>query len=191
MRKLFPLLSLCLVWPALGQTQEVKTTSLPSGSSPASLVQKAEEELFKRTQTPIKQLDIDLIMLGPDFSGTAPSKVSWAGDNSKLWFHWKKPGEKEVGIYEVARAGGQPRRLKKSEEVQAPPPKASRDLSGRWAVYAFEGDIVLLDTHSGKLRKLTETPDGESDPRLTRNEKQVVFRRGDNLFLTKIGRAHV
>ncbi|MCI0419398.1 MAG: prolyl oligopeptidase family serine peptidase [Acidobacteria bacterium] len=149
-------------------------------------VRKIEKDLFERTKHPIKQLDLDLIMLGPDFSGTAPSEVSWAGDNSRLWFRWKKPGEKEPGIFEVPRTGGAPRRLTKDEEAAAPPSAADRDLAGRWAVYAFEGDIYLLDTHSGKFRKITETPESESDPAFTGDEKKIVFRRGDNLFLISL-----
>ena len=142
-----------------------------------------QQALQERTKSPIKNLDIDLIMLGPDFAGTAPSEVSWAGDNSKLWFRWKRPGEKESGIFEVARTGGTPRRLTKDEEAGAPPYTAARDQSGRWAVYSFEGDIHLLDTHSGKFRKITQTAESETEPSFTRDEKKISFRRGDNLFL--------
>lgn len=149
-------------------------------STRAEQIQRALQD---RTRDPIRSLDIDLIMLGPDFSGTAPSEVSWAGDNSKLWFRWKSPGERESGIFEIARTGGTPRRLTKDEEAGAPPYTAARDRSGRWAVYSFEGDIHLLDTHSGKFRKVTQTAETETEPSFTQDEKKLVFRRGDNLFL--------
>jgi dipeptidyl aminopeptidase/acylaminoacyl peptidase len=149
-------------------------------SARAEHIQKALQE---RTSSPIRNLDIDLIMLGPDFAGTAPAEVSWAGDNSKLWFRWKRPGERESGVFEVARTGGIPRRLTKDEEAGAPPYTAARDRSGRWAVYSFEGDIHLLDTHSGRFRKITQTAEVETEPAFTQDEKKIVFRRGDNLFL--------
>ena len=155
-------------------------SSRSRASARAEQIQKALQE---RTRSPIKNLDIDLIMLGPDFAGTPPAEVSWAGDNSKLWFRWKRPGEKEPAIFEVARTGGAPRRLTKDEEAGAPPYTAARDLSGRWAVYSFEGDIHLLDTHSGKYRKITQTSEVETEPSFTKDEKKIAFRRGDNLFL--------
>ena len=166
----------------------IQLTSAPLAPSPSAdrasaRAEQMQQELQERTKLPIKNLDIDLIMLGPDFAGTAPSEVSWAGDNSKLWFRWKRPGEKESGIFEVTRTGGTPRRLTKDEEAWAPPYTAARDQSGRWAVYSFEGDIHLLDTHSGKFRKITRTAESETEPSFTRDEKKILFRRGDNLFL--------
>ena len=145
-------------------------------------VEELEQRIFERTRAPIQQLDIDLITLGPDFSGTEPTDVSWAGDNSRLWFRWKRPGELERGAFEVARSGGEPRRLSKSEEVQVPPAKSVRDASGRYAVYVFEGDIIWLDTNEKAFRKLTDTAEAESDPQLSHDRKTVAFRRGDNLF---------
>jgi dipeptidyl aminopeptidase/acylaminoacyl peptidase len=166
----------------------IQLISAPLAQSPPAIrasarAEQMQQALQERTKSTIRNLDIDLIMLGPDFSGTAPSEVSWAGDNSKLWFRWKRPGEKESGIFEGARTGGTPRRLTKDEEAWAPPYTAARDQSGRWAVYSFEGDIHLLDTHSGKFRKITQTAESETEPSFTRDKKEIWFRRGDNLFL--------
>ena len=169
------LLSIQLIGAPLAQSPPVIR-----GSARAQQMQQALQE---RTRSPIKNLDIDLIMLGADFAGTAPNEVSWAGDNSKLWFRWKRPGEKEPGIFEVARTAGTPRRLTKDEEAGAPPYAAVRDRSGRWAVYSFEGDVHLLDTHSGKFRKVTQTAEAETEPSFAHDETKISFRRGDNLFL--------
>jgi dipeptidyl aminopeptidase/acylaminoacyl peptidase len=167
-------------------TIQLTSTSLaqsPPAARASAHAEQIQQALQERTKLPIKNLDIDLIMLGPDFAGTAPSEVSWAGDNSKLWFRWKRPGERESRFFEVARKGGAPRRLTKDEEAGAAPYTAARDESGRWAVYSFEGDIHLLDTHSGKFRKITQTAESETEPSFTRDEKKILFRRGDNLFL--------
>ena len=169
------LLIIQLISAALAQSRKTARAS--------TRTEQIEQALQERTQSPIRNLDIDLIMLGPDFAGTAPSEVSWAGDNSKLWFRWKRPGEKESAIFEVARTGGTPRRLTKDEEAGAPPYTAGRDQSGRWAVYSFEGDIYLLDTAAGKFRNITQTAEAETDPAFTRDERKISFRRGDNLFV--------
>jgi len=165
------------------QLTSAPLAQFPPAARASAHVEQMQQLLQERTKSPIKNLDIDLIMLGPDFAGTAPSEVSWAGDNSKLWFRWKRPGEKESAIFEVARTGGTPHRLTKDQEAGAPPYTAARDQSGRWAVYSFEGDIHLLDTHSGSFRKITQTVESETDPSFTRDDKKIWFRRGDNLFL--------
>jgi hypothetical protein len=90
---------------------------------------------------------------------------------------------KRVWSFRSRTNGGHSRRLTKDEEARAPPYTAARDRSGRWAVYSFEGDIHLLDTHSGKFRKVTQTAEAETEPSFTRDEKKISFRRGDNLFL--------
>ena len=55
----------------------------PLAQSPPAIrasarAEQMQQALQERTKSPIKNLDIDLIMLGADFAGTAPSEVSWA-----------------------------------------------------------------------------------------------------------------
>ena len=181
-RLVVSILALQLSSTTIGETAE-QVPARPGAKRASARAEGLQEALLERTQAPVKKLDIDLIMLGADFAGTAPSEISWAGDNSKLWFRWKRPGERELGVFEVSRTGGAPRRLTKDEEAGAPPYTAERDVSGRWAVYSFEGDIHLLDTHSGRFRKITQTAEVETDPAFTRDGGRISFRRGENLFL--------
>src|SRR5688572_29250405 len=83
------------------QLTSAPLAQFPPAARASAHVEQMQHLLQERTKSPIKNLDIDLIMLGTDFAGTAPSEVSWAGDSSKLWFRWKRPGEKESGIFEV------------------------------------------------------------------------------------------
>ena len=99
----------------------IQLTGAPLAQAPpvraSARAEQIQQALQARTRSPIKNLDIDLIMLGPDFAGTAPAEVSWAGDNSKLWFRWKRPGEKEAGILRLLEREA-PRRLTKDEEAE-------------------------------------------------------------------------
>ena len=40
------------------------------------------------------QLTVDSIMRGPDLVGAPPSNLRWSVDSERLYFTWRKPGEK-------------------------------------------------------------------------------------------------
>jgi hypothetical protein len=42
------------------------------------------------------QLTIDSIMRGPNLVGWPPTALRWSADSQKLYFEWRKPGEKEA-----------------------------------------------------------------------------------------------
>src|SRR6185503_19759276 len=72
------------------------------------------------------QLSVDSIMRGPDLVGAPPSSLRWSVDSERLYFSWRKPGEKEDSLYMVAREGGTPKRLSDEDGKAAPP------VNGRW-----------------------------------------------------------
>ncbi|MEP6918991.1 MAG: hypothetical protein ABJC89_25340, partial [Acidobacteriota bacterium] len=45
------------------------------------------------------ELTIDSIMRGPDLVGWPPTALRWSADSQKLYFDWRKPGEKESSTY--------------------------------------------------------------------------------------------
>src|ERR1044072_2004942 len=61
------------------------------------------------------QLSVDSIMRGPDLVGAPPSNLRCSVDSERLYFSWRKPGEKEDALYVVAREGGTPKRLSDEE----------------------------------------------------------------------------
>ena len=54
-------------------------------------------------------------MRGPDLVGWPPTGLRWSADSQKLYFEWRKPGEKEASTYVVGRDGGEPRKLTDDE----------------------------------------------------------------------------
>src|SRR6185503_17619113 len=67
------------------------------------------------------QLTVDTIMRGPDLVGYPPTSVRWSADSQRLYFAWRRPGEKEDATYVVGRDGGEPRKLSDAELKSAPP----------------------------------------------------------------------
>ena len=128
------------------------------------------------------ELTVDSIMRGPKLVGYPPTGLRWAGDSSRLYYEWRRPGEDETSTWVVGRDGGQPRKLTDVERRNAPPVSGAWDSAHRRVLFVDQGDIVLLDSVSGTRRNITRTTGNESNPRWARRERAVTFVRDNNLF---------
>jgi dipeptidyl aminopeptidase/acylaminoacyl peptidase len=135
------------------------------------------------------ELSVDSIMRGPKLVGYPPTGLRWAGDSSRLYFEWRRPGDEEPSTYVVSRDGGQPRRLSDEERRNAPPVNAVWDKAHRRVLFVERGDIVLLDSITGARRHITRTSGAEQNPRWARRETAVTFVRDNNLFLVPLDAA--
>ena len=131
-------------------------------------------------------LTVDSIMRGPKLVGYPPTGLRWSGDSARLYFEWRRPGEDEPSTWVVARDGGEPRRLTDAERRSAPPVAGIWDAAHRRALFANEGDIVLVDSVTGTRRQITRMTGGESNPRWAKHETAVTFVRENNLFLVPL-----
>ncbi|MEO8383199.1 MAG: prolyl oligopeptidase family serine peptidase [Acidobacteriota bacterium] len=135
------------------------------------------------------ELSVDTIMRGPGLSGYAPKNVRWSRDSQAVYFEWKQctdPVEEDFETYAVGRDGKGLRKLSKEEGENAPPSRGSFTRDRKRAVFTDDGDVFLYDSAARKRRALTRSTDAESDPRFTRDEKRVAFRRGNNLFVLSL-----
>ncbi|MBS1831770.1 MAG: prolyl oligopeptidase family serine peptidase [Acidobacteria bacterium] len=142
--------------------------------------------------TPKKfELTIENIMRGPGLVGYEPTAVRWSQDGSKVFFSWKQaadPTLKPFDTYVVNRDGTGLRKLTEDEARLSAPPAQGGDLSRdkKSTVYASAGDLYLMDSASGKARRITFTNDVESSPRFTRDSKRIAFVRNNNLYLMSL-----
>jgi dipeptidyl aminopeptidase/acylaminoacyl peptidase len=140
--------------------------------------------------TPAKfDLSVDSIMRGPKLVGYAPDNVRWAGDSKSLWFEWRQPGDVENSTWTADVATGAARKLSDEERRSAPSADADWDKARRRAVFASQGDIVLVDTVAKTRTWIARTAGNESRPRFVRNDTHVSFMRDGALFLVPIGAA--
>jgi dipeptidyl aminopeptidase/acylaminoacyl peptidase len=143
--------------------------------------------IARQTQSAPKKFDltIESIMRGPDLVGYEPNRVYWSQDSRRVYFRWKRAGEtrlKEPDLYVVNRDGSGLRKLSEEEAKQAPPIGGDLSKDKRLSVFAEDGDIFIYDHTTGTRRRLTETVDGESSPRFSGDQKQILFTRQNNLY---------
>jgi dipeptidyl aminopeptidase/acylaminoacyl peptidase len=131
-------------------------------------------------------LTVDSIMRGPDLVGWPPTGLRWSADSQRLFFEWRKPGEKESSTYVVGRDGGEPRKLTDDEVKAAPPATGRWDEAHRRVLFVDDGDVVLVDGTTGTRRQITRTTGNESNARWARHDTQITYVRDGNLFIVPV-----
>ncbi|MEO8361580.1 MAG: prolyl oligopeptidase family serine peptidase [Vicinamibacteria bacterium] len=131
-------------------------------------------------------LSVASIMRGPKLVGYAPDSVRWSGDSKEFWFEWRKAADTETSTWVANAATGESRKLTDAERKEVPTGDAEWDNAHRRAVFSQGGDIVLVDTIAKTRRVITRTSGNEGRPRFVRNETQVAYMSGGQLFLIPI-----
>src|SRR5438132_2199751 len=129
---------------------------------------------------------VDSIMRGPKLVGYPPTGLRWAGDSSRLFFEWRRPGEDEASTWVVMRDGSGLRKLPDAERRNAPPVNGQWDKAHRRVLFVDQGDIVLVDSVAGTRRQVTRTTGNEGNPRWARRETAITFTRDNNLFIVPL-----
>jgi dipeptidyl aminopeptidase/acylaminoacyl peptidase len=135
------------------------------------------------------ELTVDTIMRGPGLAGYAPKTVRWSPDGQWVYFEWKQytdPIEENFDTYVVGRDGKGLRKLTDEEAKHAPPANGNWTRDRKRAVYVSRGDVFLYDVAAKQRRVITDTTEGESGARFTRDEQHVAFARGNNLFVVSL-----
>jgi dipeptidyl aminopeptidase/acylaminoacyl peptidase len=135
------------------------------------------------------ELTVDTIMRGYGLTGYSPRAVRWSPDGQQVFFEWKQysdPTEENFDTYVVNRDGKGLRKLTDDEAKQAPPANGDWSRDRKRAVYTRGGDVFLYDVAAKQRRVLTDTTEGESSARFTRDEQHVAFVRNDNLFVLSL-----
>ncbi len=167
-----------LIGPALAAT--------PTGRSKAPDRGVTRQTNLNGTQLARFELSVDSIMRGPELVGWAPTALRWSADSQKLYFDWRRPGEKEPSTYVVGRDGGEPKKLTQDEARNVPPANGRWDKAHRRILFADDGDIAIVDGMTGTRRQVTRTTGAESNPRWARNDTHVTYVRDGNLFMVPV-----
>lgn len=136
-------------------------------------------------------LTVSQIMQDPDtWVGGWPSAPFWSEDGRTLYFRWNPQGRfPSDSLFQVAAAGGEPLQVAPAERRRPQPFFTGwqhgahvYDADFSHKVYTHEGDVYVYDRRAGRSTRLTYTGEREADPRFVPGSRDVVYRRGDNLY---------
>src|SRR5579871_6482060 len=130
---------------------------------------------------PIFPLTIPSIMRGYGLVGHAPNNVRWTADGQSVNFSWAKADGTQnpaTHAYKVKRDGTG--LALGTVEQSSPQPEPAPSAPQR--VYSSLGDLYLYDSKTNETKRLTNTPEDESDPVLSKDGKSVLFVTGLNVY---------
>ena len=127
-------------------------------------------------------LTISDIMRGEDFMGYVPGDIRWSADSKTIYFTWNPEKKLLRDHYKIDIRNPEPVKMPISEQKSMPSADGDYTQNYRQKVYSSNGDIFLLDVHSGRIKQVTNTIGIESDPVFAADEKKLVYRKGINLF---------
>jgi dipeptidyl aminopeptidase/acylaminoacyl peptidase len=127
-------------------------------------------------------LDLETIMANPDWVGHAVENPYWSVDGRSLYYSLKRDGSQVHDLYRIDPAGGQSTKLDPAAMAQAEGP-AVYDRTHRHAAYLLHGDVFLVDLASGRRTQVTRSPQPESSPQFSADNRALQFREGNNWYV--------
>ena len=141
-----------------------------------------------------QSLTVEKIMRDPKWMGVAPSGAFWGEDSRTIYFNWN-PAMDTVraasdSVYSLTLTNRMPRKVPRAERLQIPSPGVYNRAKTQ-KLYEADGDLYWLDVKTGQKRRLTNTIEAEMAPTFSGDERQIVFRRGNNLFSTPLATGEI
>ena len=135
---------------------------------------------FAQLQAP---LTVEKIMRDPKWIGASPSNPLWSADGKMLYFNWNPDKAPADSLYYITNENKIPQKVtafQKQNIVYA------RDISfnanGTMYVYAKDDDIFMVNSKTGKTKRITQTTQQESHPAFSFSDTKVVYQLNHNLY---------
>jgi len=129
------------------------------------------------------QLTVEKIMQNPQWIGTSPTGITWSQDSKTVFFNWNpdkniadSPYSFRLGSKDPVKAGYHEVALTNAIN------NGTYNNAGTKIVYAYRGDLFLLDLKTNKTLRITQTEETESNPGFILGDEWIVFTRDANLF---------
>ncbi|MES2003738.1 MAG: alpha/beta fold hydrolase [Bacteroidota bacterium] len=131
----------------------------------------------------LTNLSVEKIMRDPKWIGTSPSNVFWSGDSKSVFFSWNPQNNVSDSVYNYSIAGGEPQKagFYEVQKVNALN-NAVYNSNRTQMVYAYRGDLFLVDVKTNKTTRITQTEEFESAPKFIMKDEWVVYTRNQNLY---------
>jgi len=115
--------------------------------------------------------------------GTSPSNVFWSWDNRSVYFNWNPDKNISDSAYVYSLSTREITKAKYTEvQLASAITNGTYNSNNTLLVYAYKGDIFLLDVKTNKTTRVTHTEEVETNPKFIGNDEWIAFLRNQNLY---------
>jgi dipeptidyl aminopeptidase/acylaminoacyl peptidase len=133
--------------------------------------------------TRAQELTVQKIMQDPKWIGTSPDGVFWSPDSKRVYFTWNPNSAPDDSLYGASVGAPHPEKIAFRQEGQLEAESGGSYNSKRTQeVFAYKGDLYLLDLRTAQTQRLTRTEEGKYAPEFIRQDDWIVYHSGVNLF---------
>ena len=130
-----------------------------------------------------QQLTVEKIMQDQKWIGTSPSNIFWSYDSKTVLFNWNPEKHISDSAYSFLLNSKEPVKIKYNDAAwMSAINNGTYNNTFTQIVFAYKGDIFLLDIRSNKTTRITQTEDAETAPRFIAKDEWIVYTRNQNLF---------
>ena len=118
-----------------------------------------------------------------DWIGRPPERPYWADDGQTVYYFQKRLGEEDRDLIQTDLAGRIIRTIAPRDRGGADQPQGDWNRSRTHKVYEYGGDLFVRELATGRVTQLTRTADVEADPHFMADQRRIMFRRNDTIFI--------
>lgn len=134
-------------------------------------------------QQKLGKLTVEKIMRDPKWIGSSPSNPYWSIDGNYLYFNWNPGNAPADSLYYITKDNRTPVKATVEQRQNILTPFSVKwNMEHTAYVYSQDGDIFFKNIKTGITRRITQTPDFESNPEFSFNETKIVYSHNQNLF---------
>jgi dipeptidyl aminopeptidase/acylaminoacyl peptidase len=137
--------------------------------------------LFSQTS-----LSIEKIMKGEKFTGFSPEDIHWSPSGRTIYFNWNKDMDNITPLYSLNIENRILKKVGVEERKELPSTNGQFNRSRSKMVFSKAGDLYLMETQSGVIKRITTTSANENNPLFSQNEGKILFTSANNLFSWEI-----
>jgi dipeptidyl aminopeptidase/acylaminoacyl peptidase len=131
----------------------------------------------------LDKLTVEKIMRDPKWIGTSPSNISWSNDGKTVYFSWNPERATSDSLYYITLDNKTPVKAIVAQKQNLATFGNTIYNNARTAyIYSGNGDVFITELKPSRTRRITQTPDNESNPRFSFNDTKVVYTRNSNLY---------
>ncbi len=135
------------------------------------------------SQQVLGPLTVEKIMRDPKWMGTSPSNTFWSQDGNTLYFSWNPEKAHADSIYYITTTNKTPVKATVAEkQALTSQPNIIYNIARTFQLYAKDGDIFYKEVKTGKVKRITQTVEMESNPQFSFSETKIVYNRNQNLY---------